>query len=412
MKRWKHMRRNACTQSSLHSMDQFEYLVKCEQARADRTNSEFALLLFEKDDLAHHLGSPDEFILSAHKGLRLTDQVGWLDSQWIGMLLPNTSLTSGLSCMSSLRNRHFKHALGLTFRVASYPHAWHDQLSGPGLRRSRTYVLTDDDGSGTSSAVEGIRETPALPEERDENSGAPAWKRILDCFGASVGILLGLPVCLLVAAYILCVSPGPVLYRQKRIGRWGRPFTFFKLRTMKPSNDCSGHQEHLKGLINSDVPMTKLDALADPRLIPGAQVIRKLCLDELPQFVNVLRGEMSLVGPRPCLPYEYAEYSHWHARRFEVLPGMTGLWQVRGKNNLSFAQMIRHDIRYVESMSLALDLLILLMTLPAIMVYMGQALLRRTRGGATRRSVVPRNVMSDKGTLSLEQGNSERRISL
>ena len=265
---------------------------------------------------------------------------------------------------------------------------------------------------GETGGIKGIsvvRGPPPEARSRPKDWGVPRWKRVFDCCGAVAGIILGFPACLLYAAFVRIVSPGPVLFRQERIGYRGRPFIFLKLRTMKISNDPSHHRVHLRGLINSDAPMTKLDGLADPRLIPGARIIRKLCIDELPQFVNVLRGEMSLVGPRPCLPYEFEEYKRWHVKRFDVLPGMTGLWQVRGKNSLTFAQMIRLDIRYTESMSPSLDLLILLMTFPAIAAYLLQSVIGRF--GSVSPNLAARGETRDPGTPSFPDSvGSDRRV--
>ena len=188
---------------------------------------------------------------------------------------------------------------------------------------------------------------------------------------------MGFPLFVLLAAYIRVVSPGPILFRQDRVGHGGRLFTFLKFRTMHVDNDESSHREHLKKLIHSETAMVKLDAADDPRIIPGGKILRRACVDELPQLFNVLKGEMSLVGPRPCLPYEAQEYQRWHAHRFDVLPGMTGLWQVSGKNNLSFQKMIRLDIAYSTSMSLGNDLRILLLTGPAILRYVLEAVGRR-----------------------------------
>jgi lipopolysaccharide/colanic/teichoic acid biosynthesis glycosyltransferase len=124
------------------------------------------------------------------------------------------------------------------------------------------------------------------------------------------------------------------------------------------------------------MPMEKLDTTSDPRIITGGKVLRKTCIDELPQLFNVLRGEMSLVGPRPCIPYEAEEYLRWHTHRFDILPGMTGLWQVSGKNRLSFEQMIRLDISYAKTMSFLFDLKILLLTLPTIIGLVSEAVVR------------------------------------
>ena len=152
---------------------------------------------------------------------------------------------------------------------------------------------------------------------------------------------------------------------------------FMKFRTMYKNNDPCAHRDYLEELIKGGMPMEKLDCGRDPRIIPGGRIIRKACLDELPQLFNVLRGEMSLVGPRPCIPYEAEEYLRWHTHRFDILPGMTGLWQVSGKNKLSFEQMVRLDISYANRMSPLHDLKILLMTLPAIIGMVFEAGMKR-----------------------------------
>jgi exopolysaccharide production protein ExoY len=195
----------------------------------------------------------------------------------------------------------------------------------------------------------------------------PSWKRALDTFCIILAAPLLLPLSLLIGLVIKLVSRGPILFRQKRVGLQGEIFDCLKFRTMKVNADTGVHQGHLQNLMTSNVPMTKLDA-ADKRLIPGGRILRCLGIDELPQLINVLRGEMSLVGPRPCLPYEYAHYQAKHGRRFDTLPGLTGLWQVSGKNRTTFEEMINLDIKYVDTKCLSLDLAIMLRTIPAILV--------------------------------------------
>lgn len=197
------------------------------------------------------------------------------------------------------------------------------------------------------------------------------WKRIVDIVGSLTGLILLGPLFLLVAAVIKGVSPGPVFFRQTRVGWGGKRFQCFKFRTMKPDADAAKHRDYLAALINGDSPdgkrrvvMTKLHD--DPRIIPFGNLLRESGLDELPQLINVLRGEMSLVGPRPPIPYEVAEYQLWHKDRFDVRPGISGLWQISGKNRLSFNEMIRLDIQYTQQMSLRLDLKILVLTPYAI----------------------------------------------
>lgn len=194
-----------------------------------------------------------------------------------------------------------------------------------------------------------------------------AWKRALDM---SV-ILLLLPAILffgLVAALVIKLgSRGPVLFRQERVGFRGSRFVCLKFRTMKPNAETTSHENHVKELIQGSAPMTKLDSRKDPRLIPFGSMLRSTGLDELPQLINVLRGEMSIVGPRPCLPYEYELYEPWQRRRFDVVPGLTGLWQVSGKNRTTFNEMINLDIEYSERSSFWMDLKIILLTVPALL---------------------------------------------
>jgi lipopolysaccharide/colanic/teichoic acid biosynthesis glycosyltransferase len=195
----------------------------------------------------------------------------------------------------------------------------------------------------------------------------PSWKRVLDIACILLAAPLVVPIGFLIALMIKVVSPGPVLFVQKRVGFRGETFQCLKFRTMKVNADTGVHQGHLQNLMTSDQPMTKLDG-ADKRLIPGGRILRCLGVDELPQLINVFRGEMSWVGPRPCLPYECEQYLPRHRRRLATLPGLTGLWQVNGKNRTTFEQMINWDIEYVETKSPVLDLAIMFRTIPAIMV--------------------------------------------
>jgi lipopolysaccharide/colanic/teichoic acid biosynthesis glycosyltransferase len=161
-------------------------------------------------------------------------------------------------------------------------------------------------------------------------------------------------------------SPGPIFYRQERVGYRGKLFMIFKFRSMKVNADTRSHERHFANLIGDNSPMTKLDASGDPRLIPLGRILRAAGLDELPQLFNVIRGEMSLVGPRPCLPYEFQRYAPWQQERVNAAPGLTGYWQVNGKNKTTFGEMIDMDILYSKNMSLALDFAIIFKTIPAI----------------------------------------------
>jgi lipopolysaccharide/colanic/teichoic acid biosynthesis glycosyltransferase len=196
----------------------------------------------------------------------------------------------------------------------------------------------------------------------------PFWKRGLDLFGSIIGLIILSPLFFLISLIIKIVSPGPVFFIQTRIGYGGKTFSLIKFRTMVVNTDSETHQNYCAELINGDCekqnidrPMIKLDE-DNPNIILFGKILRKCCLDELPQLINVLRGDMSLVGPRPAIPYEVNEYLRWHKGRLDAVPGMTGLWQVSGKNLLSFKEMVRLDIRYSRNLSLFSDFKILLMT--------------------------------------------------
>lgn len=207
----------------------------------------------------------------------------------------------------------------------------------------------------------------------------PRWKRTLDLVVIALTAPVWLPLMALIALGIKLMSPGPVLYRQKRIGYLGQPFQCLKFRTMKVNADPQPHQAHAARFIRSPLPMTKLDLKGDQRLIPLGWLLRALGLDELPQLWNVIRGEMSLVGPRPCTDYEFAHYLPRHLQRFLAVPGLTGLWQVNGKNRTTFEEMVRLDIEYARRKSLGLDLLILAKTLPVLLAQLHECLRRSVR---------------------------------
>ena len=202
---------------------------------------------------------------------------------------------------------------------------------------------------------------------------------------------------LVLAILIKLVSPGPALFRQERIGYQGKRFTCFKFRTMLVNADTGVHQGHLTRLMDSNVPMKKLDAAGDPRLIPFGLLLRSLGLDELPQIFNVIRGEMSMVGPRPCVPYEYENYSPHHRRRLEAVPGLTGLWQVSGKNRTTFERMVDLDIFYATNKTFFLDLKIIFKTIPAII---SQTKDIKDEVKADKKSLLP-NALPNRGSADI-----------
>lgn len=229
---------------------------------------------------------------------------------------------------------------------------------------------------------------PGLGPRRPLVPRVPAWKRPVD-FTLSLLLLLVLaPLWLLVALAVKVSSSGPVLYRQDRLGLLRRPFRMFKFRTMYVDADPEVHRRYVQQMLAAGIPMEKLDAEEDSRITRLGRYLRATSLDELPQLLNVLRGEMSLVGPRPCIPYETERYKPWYFHRFECLPGMTGLWQVSGKNHLTTDQMMRLDIRYARRQGLWRDAWILLRT-PGVVGRETVAAWRRWRQRRTARRTLP-----------------------
>jgi exopolysaccharide biosynthesis polyprenyl glycosylphosphotransferase len=188
-------------------------------------------------------------------------------------------------------------------------------------------------------------------------------KRMLDITGSAIGILFASPVLIAAAIAIKLTSPGPVFFRQVRAGRHGRRFTMIKFRSMVV--DAEAQRAKLAHLNEMDGPVFKIKA--DPRITRVGRIIRSTSIDELPQLFNVLRGDMSLVGPRPPLPSEVLQYEPWQRRRLSVKPGLTGLWQVSGRNHVDFDQWMALDLEYIDNWSLWLDIKIILRTVPAVL---------------------------------------------
>ncbi len=211
---------------------------------------------------------------------------------------------------------------------------------------------------------------------RGRDSGEPrpydAVKRGIDIVGAAIGLVVLSPVLVACAAAIRLDSRGPVLFRQERVGRGGRTFTMLKFRSMYPDVDPRPHIEYVTAFIRGEAPRFSAEGgsvyklVADKRVTRVGRWLRRMSLDELPQLWNVLRGEMSLVGPRPPTPYEVSQYQPAHFRRLAVKPGITGLWQVCGRSTTTFEEMVAMDLEYISRRSFWLDLKILLMTIPAV----------------------------------------------
>ncbi|PYJ69049.1 MAG: hypothetical protein DME76_10330 [Verrucomicrobia bacterium] len=221
-------------------------------------------------------------------------------------------------------------------------------------------------GSPSYSGSNGNASHVAIELSATSLRRVPGWKAGLDITCILLLLPLWLPLMILLMVVTRIGSLGPIFYRQKRVGLCGRHFFIWKFRTMKLSAETQTHERYFENLMRIDCPMTKLDAYGDPRLAPFGRVLRASGLDELPQILNVLRGEMSLVGPRPCTPNEFAHYEPWQRQRVNCLPGLTGYWQVNGKNKTTFREMMMMDLFYLKNLSILLDLKIMLKTCAVI----------------------------------------------
>lgn len=341
--------------------DSFKRVIAIERKRTERSKAPFVLMLLEIANQSGEKAVPAlESVMSVLlASSRDTDLVGWYKAKTtIGALFTglvasdkSTILTTILSRVSStLRNElTFEQFSLLNISLHYYPDDW------------------DQDGPGRPS-------NPALYPDLSKDAATKQplliLKRTIDIVVGLIMSILCLPLCALIAIAIKATSKGPVLFRQLRVGQHGRQFMFLKFRSMYVDNDHNIHREYVTKLINKE---TAEDAMGEPgavfkltgdkRITPIGRFLRKTSLDELPQFLNVLRGEMSLVGPRPPIPYELAAYQTWHRRRLlEVKPGITGLWQVMGRSSVNFDAMVRLDLKYATSWSPWLDFKILLRT--------------------------------------------------
>jgi lipopolysaccharide/colanic/teichoic acid biosynthesis glycosyltransferase len=325
---------------ALHAPEVFHALLRHERARVNRDGKAFSLVVFEDGPIPSGNHSTERFISACWDSMRAIDEMGWMVGKRIGVILPLTGHEGAATWAFRLREGLQAGAASPTFAIYTYPDEWPTE--------------DGDDHAALFSAIF----CPPIPR----------WKRVLDAGGSLAMLLVLSPLLMLIAAFIKGTSRGPLIFKQQRVGRNGRVFTFYKFRTMKPEDNQADHMRHILAAIHAGTPLTKLDDEGDRRIIFGGRILRRSCLDELPQLFNVLRGDMSLVGPRPCMPYEAREFRLWQVDRFDILPGMTGLWQVSGKNRLTLDQMIRLDIQYAHRMSPGYDLRILFLTVPAIIL--------------------------------------------
>jgi lipopolysaccharide/colanic/teichoic acid biosynthesis glycosyltransferase len=340
------------------SAAQFRRMLAIEQRRSERSRRRFVLMLLEATGLFN--GGPAGEILgkvwqALARSTRDTDVKGWhKEESVIGVIFTELGGAESHSVASALLMK-VTQALAGTLGI--------EQIHKISLS---FHVFPDETtaapaGNGSGSGASPLEEAP--------RGFAKTVKRAIDIAGSAVLILLSSPVLLAVALAVKLTSRGPVLFRQTRIGRYGIPFTFLKFRSMYQGNDPAIHQQFVTRFIKGELDSTTAEykLTADPRVTPVGRFLRKSSLDELPQLFNVLRGHMSLVGPRPPVPYEFESYQTWHRRRLvDAKPGITGLWQVAGRSRVGFDDMVRLDLRYARAWSLWLDLKILFETPRAV----------------------------------------------
>ncbi len=341
------------------SKGEFLEQMRFEKRRVDRSQAPLSMALFVLgEELLRDAKKLRGFLVNLKQGTRETDIKGWISSRVLGLLLPDTDGPGAERCVELLKNGSRQQAC--TVVTGTYPDQLFQEVLEKTEDQSKIFTL-DLEGDGARSVQ-------------------LALKRLLDLLGSIIGLVLFSPLMLIIALAVKFTSPGPIIFRQTRLGKRGNPFSFYKFRSMVAGNDDRVHREYVCKLINGendqinqgekDRPLYKLKN--DCRITKVGRIIRKLSLDELPQLFNVLKGDMSLVGPRPPIPYEVEKYKSWHLRRIlEVKPGITGLWQVEGRSKTSFDEMVRLDIRYVQNCSLWLDIKILLRTVREVIMPKG-----------------------------------------
>ena len=337
---------------------EFAELVRYERERSERTNRPFSLINidFTEANGKNNARFFKEIIKTIEPLIRILDRVGWINKNTICILLPETQIDGAQFVLEKFKNKLKEHmgegSFLLDFVVSTYPGI--PDFDEKNIHSNETRILpcSPPEISAMEYSLPGLRsesghitldpaccldlESIALPED---------WqiviKRLIDIIGAVCGIILFSPVMLLIAAAMKLTSKGPLLFRQERMGYQGKKFLFLKFRSMYIGNDENIHREYVKKHIqgnhkeinmgSEDNPCYKMKN--DPRITPLGKILRKSSMDELPQFFNVLMGQMSLVGPRPPIPYELSNYQSWHLKRvLNVKPGITGLWQVEGRS--------------------------------------------------------------------------------
>ena len=334
-----------------------------ERKRVERSGKRLVLMLVDRGgrQATRERGSAWAPIVAAVlTPIRETDIAGWYeDNRVIGVIFPELGTADIRLALTALRARV---TAALQAKLST------DELKDVHIA---FHCFPDDGDTPNISPPTTATLYPDVVERDEARKLARGFKRVMDIFGSGLAILLLSPAFLGIALAIRLTSPGPILFRQQRIGRHGVPFTFLKFRSMHAVCDTQLHREFVKQFIEGSLTSSPsgqngrvvYKLTKDPRITGIGRILRRASLDELPQFFNVFRGDMALVGPRPAIAYEIEAYDVWHRRRLlEVKPGITGLWQVSGRSRVSFDDMVRLDLKYAQTWSVWLDLKILLQT--------------------------------------------------
>jgi lipopolysaccharide/colanic/teichoic acid biosynthesis glycosyltransferase len=350
------------------SEDAFMAMLYLERRRAERSKKRYVLLLVDVEDAISNK-QKTHIVATISKTLcsvtRETDIVGWyVYDHILGVIateIGNASSAEVRARISQKLKAAFLETLGANV-ASKISLSFHFFPEESGLDDGGT------NGSGNKAHY------PELSRKKTSRRLALGFKRAIDITGSAMALIVLSPLFAIIALAIKATSKGPVLFCQERLGQHGRKFRFLKFRSMRTNCDSKIHQEYVTRFISGEVPVASGERSTptfkiqkDPRVTPLGSMLRKTSLDELPQFWNVLMGEMSLVGPRPPLEYEFKAYDIWHRRRvLEIKPGITGLWQVEGRSRTKFDDMVRMDLKYARAWSLWLDMEILLRTPVAV----------------------------------------------
>ena len=327
----------------LLSQQQFHLALKIERVRSDRSGIGFCVLNVAVERIR---SCTPKVVAILERRLRNSDMAGWFDSHSVGIILPFTSEVGAWKLSDELRQLLHEQNLDATFAVHVY-----GPFEPPGHEGD-----AEQRADGNSLSPRTSQPLKSLFVEK-----LPVSKRLTDLVFASCGLVLTSPILLLTAIAIKITSPGPILYRQLRDGLGGQRFWIYKLRTMVVNADTL--KVELRAINEQDGPAFKIRN--DPRVTPLGRVLRRTCIDELPQLWNVLKGEMTLVGPRPMCSKESQECTQWQQKRLDVTPGLTCLWQIQ-KTRVAFIDWMRLDLRYVKTRSFWSDLLLIVRTIPSI----------------------------------------------